>query len=304
MGTNRNGERRGAAVAAMWVVAVISLPLGPAQAAPIEPTSKWFVDYADEKCRLARTFGEGEQRVFLFIEQAAPGRTFGLTVAGPPFRGFSDNRTVLLKFDTTAKGNRTRPFTGDLSNAGPALIFSSIDFGPEKPAEELTEDASGFAGLPAIDVEEASRANQFEFNQGRRVVTLASGPMGSPIKALNTCSADLVRSWGLDLERHRDARRLPEWTNGDKVVKQIVSQYPAKALWAGEQGVLRMRVMLNEAGAVTDCHLERATKLESLNSPACKEMQRATFAPALDRDGKAMPSYYATTIVYRVNPLP
>ena len=65
-----------------------------------------------------------------------------------------------------------------------------------------------------------------------------------------------------------------------------------------------MRVMVNEAGAVTDCHLERATKLESLNSPACKEMQRATFEPALDRDGTAMPSYYATTIVYRVNPLP
>jgi TonB family protein len=118
--------------------------------------------------------------------------------------------------------------------------------------------------------------------------------------ALNTCSADLVRAWDLDLERHRTMTRRPVWSNRAEIVRRVAARYPGQALFRGDQGIVNMRVMLDAEGRVTDCQLERATSAESLVSPACREMQQARFLSALDGEGKAMKSFYAVTIVYKI----
>lgn len=267
----------------------------------LAPSSRWVVDYADSKCRLARSFGTSDETALLFMEQGSPGSRFSLTVAGPQFKRFSDDRAIDLSLNETHKPIQTRPFTGNLDKTGPALIYSNLDLdSANRPDGHKEKEEGRQAGLPSIDTATAANARFFHFEQGNRVVRLNTGVMKAPVEALNACSADLVRSWGLDLDRHRDARRLPVWTNRDAIVKRIVSKYPGTALRTGEQGILKMRVMIDDAGNVTGCELERATSAEAIESPACKEMQNAQFEAALDRDGKPMNSYYATTIIYRM----
>jgi hypothetical protein len=39
----------------------------------LEPSSQWIVDYADESCRLVRSFGEGSSKTFFQLESDSPG---------------------------------------------------------------------------------------------------------------------------------------------------------------------------------------------------------------------------------------
>lgn len=291
---------RGHFAIAFMGCATLATPAAAASPVVLTPSSKWVVDYANEKCRLMRSFGTGDQTAMLMFVQSAPSGGFGLTAAGPSLRGFVDSRPVVLRVNDTLAEMRGRPFTGKVDGVGPALIYSTLAFGAEEMRRAESEEPVPMAGLPEIDLVRAAEAEYVEFGQGNRKVRFATGNMRAPMAALNSCTADLVRSWGLDLERHRSATRLPVWTNREAVVRKIVAQYPAQAVQVGEQAIIEMRVMIDSAGAVSSCHIERTTSADALNSPACKEMARARFEPALDAQGQAMPSYYATTVVYKM----
>ena len=53
----------------------------------LQPSSKWNLDYAERNCRLLRTFGEGDDKVVLIMDQIRPGDTFSMTVAESPMAG-------------------------------------------------------------------------------------------------------------------------------------------------------------------------------------------------------------------------
>lgn len=287
-------------VALLPIAAVAAAPLSAATAV-LEPSGAWVIDYANEKCRLARPFGGGKQLAVLFFEQGSPGENFALSAAGPQLKRFEMSRTTFVRFSDAGEERQTRPFTGDIKTIGPAVIYSSLDLGPEGQGKDGDQQADRTGpGLPHIDLAEAAAADFIELRQGKHRVRFATGNLKDPMEALNRCSADLVRSWGLDLDRHRTARQLPVWTNREAIVRRIVAEYPGPAARIGEQGVVRMRVMVDPSGAVTDCKLDKATRSEALESPACKAMVEARFEPALDADGVAMPSYYAETIVYKM----
>ncbi|MGI8942934.1 MAG: energy transducer TonB [Qipengyuania sp.] len=73
-----------------------------------------------------------------------------------------------------------------------------------------------------------------------------------------------------------------------------------KALREGEQGIVRVRLIVDDAGNVADCKLENATTAEALPAAACRHLNGAKFEPALDDAGNPVRSYYITKIVYRM----
>lgn len=280
--------------------ALAGYPAKAAEPTVLTPSSKWVVDYAESKCRLLRTFGEGDRRALLFFEQGAPGLRFTLTAAGPDMKPFNAERPIMVRINGSADERKTEPLNGSIETVGPALIYSSLEFGYLVSGEESNEEDDDPTGFPTLDLAQAAKADFIEFGQSGRHVRFATGNMRAPIAALNACSADLVRAWGLDLDRHRSATRMPVWTNRKEITRRIMAHYPSQALARGAQGVLRMRAMLDIEGRVIDCQLERSTKAETLVSSACQEMAQARFEPALDSEGKPMKSYYATTIVYKI----
>jgi hypothetical protein len=59
--------------AAVLALAALSTALAamPAQAEPVvlKPSSPWNVDFGEDKCRLSRLFGEGENQHYLAFQQ-------------------------------------------------------------------------------------------------------------------------------------------------------------------------------------------------------------------------------------------
>lgn len=288
----------------MWSLALLAIAPSALAAFPanadtvaVTPSTPWNVDFAEDRCRLARLFGEGEGRHFLFFEQYWPGERLSLMAAGPEFSGFRSRQTTRLKFFESQETLRTEPFTGSMAQFGNGVVYSSVSI--ETGTDSLEEDTSPTT-LPALDTEFAERVEFVSLDQRGKEIQLITGPLDEAFEVLNTCTESLVAAWGLDLEKHLTATRMPRWTNEREVVRKIGSSYPRSALNRGEQGIMRMRVTVGEDGRVKDCKVIKATETDRLESPACEAMSDAQFEPALDSEGRPMRSYYATSIVYQM----
>lgn len=266
----------------------------------LQPISPWNIDFAENRCRLSRVFGSEDDMHLLFFEQAAPQGAFGLTVAGSEVRRFQRNRNLFVGMERDEPMKEIeRVGIGDVDQVGPAVIISSFTINPEGFVDMVNEDEVQALRKAGIDLTEAETVDRLVFQRGGRVLSFETGNMMAPFQALNVCTGDLLRDWGLDQARH-ESYRLPVWTNQSAIVRRIVDDYPDPALRRGEQGIFRMRVIVETDGTVSDCHLEKSTETDRLESPACNAMMNAEFDPALDAEGNPMRSFYATTITYAI----
>lgn len=254
------------------------------------PQTPWNIDFGENRCRLTRAFGSAEDRYLLMLEQAAPGRYFGLTIAGREIERFKTAAKIDLGLERDEPVFEVDRFgQGSVADFGPALIFSSIalDEAPQEGAQRAAR----------VDPIEADTIDRIVLRRNKLVLSLETGNMGEAVAALNTCSADLLAAWGLNLEEHQ-SYVPPVWSNEDAVASRIKSVYPRSALRSEEQAIFRIRVIVERDGTVSDCLMDASTVVEKLESPACKEMLRATFEPARNAKGEPMRSFYATTITY------
>lgn len=275
------------------------LAAAPAQAdvVVLKPSSPWNADFGTDRCRLAGYFGEGENRHLLFFEQYWPAPGAGLTVAGKSFNRFKDGAATALQTADGRSPLETRPFKGEVDGIGDALVYSGVILGDGQT--EPGQAVAG-AGLPALDTRYAQGVEYLLFRQRGQEVRFVTGSLGKAFEVLNQCTSSLLTEWGLDADRHKTAQRRPQWTNQQDVVRKIMARYPSGARTIGEQGIMRLRVTVSEAGAVDGCVVLKATNTKKLESPACEAMQEARFDPALDAAGTPMRSYYVTSITYKM----
>lgn len=259
----------------------------------LEPVIPWNIDFGENRCRLTRIFGSAENRHLVMVEQAAPGGNFGLTLAGSELANFRTAGTVDLGLERDEPMTTRESFgKGLIPDLGPALIFGNVAIGTSQPAGPLR--------AVGIDLEEVATVDRVVLHRGKTVLSFETGNMKEPFAALNSCTDDLLVQWGLDPAAHR-SHVPPKWTNESAVVQRIIAVYPSAARRTGEQAIFRMRVTVEADGSVSDCLMEESTVTKRLESPACKEMQRAVFDPARDAQGQPMRSFFATTVTYVIN---
>jgi TonB family protein len=259
----------------------------------LQPLSPWNVDYADNYCRLGRMFGTDDDRHLLLIGQHGPVPHFSLTLAGSEVDQYREARQLLigLKRDEPLK-LQERFDRAEMATLGPALIITRVQLGEDEEAHQPRS--------VGIDLDEADTIDRVVLRSGDDVLSFETENMRAAFQALNDCTSDLLRAWGLEPEKH-SVYTPPNWQNERRIARRLQEAYPRAALVAGESGIFRLRVIIEKDGSISDCFIENSTAVESLNSPACDMMRRAKFEPARDRDGIAMRSFYATTITYRVN---
>lgn len=276
----------------------------------LEPSTPWNLDFGEDKCRLTRLFGSEEDRHLVFIEQSAPGRPFGLTLAGSSLNRFvSANRLDLGMQEDMEMQRLPRFNAGEVAGIGPAVILSSVSL--EKTsvasvqslnsgAQETPSGDQARLSTVGVDIEEAAKIDRIVLRRGSRALSFETGNLGPIMEALNTCTFDLLNEWGLNPEQHR-SYTAPRWTNQLSIVRRIMATYPRRAIIRGEQAIFRMRVIVEADGSVSECVIAAATETERLDSPACREMMEARFEPALDSEGNPMRSFYATSITYAID---
>ena len=270
-----------------------------AEAVVLEPASRWNVDFGEKSCRLTRFFGAPETPYVLVIDQYWPDQYFGLSVAGPHYDGFGAKEDISLSFFDGQTPIAAQPQPGVIDGFGAALFFKRVGIATED--QPVPGPQPVITRFPALDTEMAGKAEFVALGGDDAEIRLATGPLGDVFKVLNQCAGDLAASWGIDLERHRSATRMPLWLNEERMARTFLhSALPFDRIPSGSRGLIRLRVTVDEAGRIGDCTIIDAPDIALVERPLCRAMQKARFDPALDAEGKPMRSFYATTISYEV----
>jgi Gram-negative bacterial TonB protein C-terminal len=265
----------------------------------LKPFSAWHVDYADDRCRLARQFGEGEQKVFAFFDRYGPDDFFKLTLAGKPVSTWAEKAEAAVQFGPAEAEQMLYFLKGTVADNMPALIFTSrVRIAPASAAEQLAikaRDDDEWIELTPVSLEREAAIRYLSVGKPlRRPVILETGSMRAPIAALNKCIDNLVTYWGVDVEKHKNltARVKPLVNPGKWSI-----DYPVKMLRVGQPAIVEFRLSVDTDGKPTTCHIQSTTRPKEFDAAVCGWiMKRARFSPALDAEGKPLASYYRNTV--------
>jgi hypothetical protein len=289
-------------------------PLLVAASEPVrlQPSSRWVLDYAENSCRLIRTFGEGKSTVKLVLESEAPGAMDMLAI-GKPLDGYLEEvpgRFLPVQGKPT-KGRAAKAETGE-----PAILWSTVFLLPDDVAAAMVRrwgerKANRGVRPPPLNLTEeavmksqrqafASKANELEIEARRgRAVILQTGSLGEPIKMLDACSRDSLRDWGVDPDLEDKIAR-PVWA-ADPSKWFSANDYPRDMVVRGEESEVKVRLLVDASGRATKCTSLSHFKEAEFNQIVCaKFMRRAKFEPAELADGTKVPSYYVNRVVFRI----
>jgi TonB family protein len=83
----------------------------------------------------------------------------------------------------------------------------------------------------------------------------------------------------------QQANEAREKANGEFILKH----YPQGALDAGEQGLVRFRITLDQKGEMTGCEVTKSSGYSRLDTETCELIQRyARFQPPVNSEGRAV----------------
>lgn len=273
----------------------------------LEPIEPWLLDMAEHKCRLSRVFGSAGKPNVFYLEQWNPSDSAEWIVAGPAVEYFRSSRDVAYSFGPGGDADSfefTETTLGEFGN----VVGGSSTIAASAASEDLEEDEIDYRahprGLPRLDSDAAAGIDTFTvWQKGRSPVTLKLGSMDKPLAAMNTCMADLVEHWGFDVEKQKTVAIPPRIENLRKVAGYVERYYPSDALRAGAQADFHLRLTIDETGAIANCSLVNQTLAEDfdMNRHPCTIFKKyAEVEPARAADGSAIPTYYATRIIYRM----
>lgn len=279
----------------------------------LQPSSPWDVDYADDSCRLIRTFGSGSSATILKLESNAPGEMDMLAV-GKPLD--SDSDEVPARF--LPVGGKT--FAGEAARSAtkgdPAVLWSKVYLAPDAVVERNEwEDSqrTTYPNLrpPPVDLAEqaserlqrqqfAGKVTELEIQaRANRPVILETGSMGDAIAMFDKCTRDSLKDWGVD-PNIDDKVVLRPWAASPYSWFKA-EDYPPAMVNRGEESIVRVRLLVDASGKVTKCTSLSNFKAEEFNQITCASiMKRARLEPAELADGTKVPSYYTQQIEFRL----
>lgn len=273
----------------------------------LAPSSPWVVNYAEDSCRLIRTFGGDDKQVRLEFRMFAPQNSFWLLVSGKPIGTPPLGTTkIASRFLPDDKDTPITALSGKLDQASPAIMFrASFDTRDmrEALAKEYRTDHEAYRrDVRGIDAARETQVNGLEIRleSGARI-TLRLGAMHAPMEAVRACLDNLLQSWGVDPKTQKSLMHEPvpvidpgNWLKS--------SDYPQKMLEQGYNDSVNFRLTVDATGKPVACSvLTMESRPEFIAATCDKLMKRASFKPALDAQGKPVASIYVSTVIWTLS---
>lgn len=298
------------------LLALAPVLIGASEPIKLQPSSQWAVDYAQNSCRLVRTFGQGDDQTKLVLESVAPGNLV-MVVTGRSLAtraGAEDIEARLLPVEDV-------PFEGTAHNAeagDPPVLWTYVpvlQFDPQDPPASLLDvkpksvpnsgvrpAALNLAKRAALQAERQAlleKANELEIiAPHERPVILETASMAAPMKIFDQCDRDLLHDLGLDpavqdkVVRPLWAPDLTRWLNSNS--------YPLAVLPMTRESRVSVRLLVDAAGKVTNCTTLSEIDAPELKKAVCDGLSRAHFRPAELGDGAKVPSYFVVDVQFRL----
>ena len=206
--------------------------------------------------------------------------------------------------------------TSVLSDEQRALVLRSLELeGDSREYERLWRDS---AYRPAIDTFDSAFLRSESWRNLRdtlereaegvlveraftKTLFLRTGSLHGGMEAMRTCLDELYTHWGIDVEAHRALSRPAIPLDYARIVREITETYPASMVMTGNQASLRVRLDVAADGKPAGCHMQVQYNDDAFERVACEKLMRyALFAPALNKDGRPIASFYQTAIQYQI----
>lgn len=164
-----------------------------ARAVRLEPTSPWQLEFADDRCRLARKFDSTEGPGMVLFEQIAPGQRFDLTVAGPDFARSRQGSWFYGGMRSDLEMEMIDPLEYGIAGYDNAITLAGIWIDDTLSSQEEHPQPA----IAAIDTASADLVDRLVLQRSTTIVSFETGNMQAPFEALNACAQDLVLALGL-----------------------------------------------------------------------------------------------------------
>lgn len=258
----------------------------------LAPITPWHLEVSDHGCRLARKFGTEEAPSLLSFEQNAPGHRFDLTMAGPDIGEVYGSGWTFLGMRSDREMYRANPLVGEFRDFGMALNFVGLSVATRSGQRNRR---SGFI-QPSIDPADAAEVQRVVLQRSTSIVSFETGNMKAAFEALNACSSDLIPTWGLSLEEHREYKP-PVLSDGDLYFSRLKHEFAEKSGAEGHKALLRVRALVATDGTVSDCRFEYSLSTGGMQPDVCEDIRQMRFEPASDAVGKPIASFFAKSVV-------
>ncbi len=297
------------------VMAISAVPVGAATL-ELEPSSEWRLREYEDKCRMIRKFGTGEDEVTLWIEKASAGRFVNMTAIGRPFRNpFGQRITLSVNQEEPLRRGfiRTTSSTGRsvISMFGISLISLKSPTDSETSRSDDEEKVDLKAGViegdaplsPQILQQRYDALNAIELSGALvQKVSLETGGIAAMMAQLQQC-VDTLAQRRSNFVAGEEPGGQGARTEGEREWAQMIqANYPPYLLREMAQGTVGVQVQVNREGRASYCQVTAYTGPAGLNDAACLSMMRfARFRPAQDENGSPIWGTYTTRITYRIN---
>lgn len=284
-------------IAALALLAATATPAFAQDDTPRSFTMQgsWSLDAGEDYCRLAAVFADGSDEIAFALERNRAENLARLILVGDaivPYRGSEEMGYRYLPENVQRTARFLRSETGDgraFFNLG-LIQFDEVPSGPpDFTAVYNRENELAFAtGINALLLDEGLR----------QPIRIETGYMRGPMQALQACTDDLLRVWGLDYEAHQTmTRRASPVSPAYEWIANGTIGFGDFPLLGG--GANPVRVMVSAQGEPTACHVHWPSLDADTNESICEQiMENGEFTPALDAEGNPMASYWTVDPIF------
>jgi TonB family protein len=254
----------------LLTIALLSAFPGPSLAAPLQPTGKWVLDFADQRCLATRNYGSADQPLYLALKPSPAGGLMQLIIARKAAGStYADQGKIVLRPASQDHVSTTYLAWTDRSSKLRlvSVILTSAQFNQIRNATGLAVEAD---------------------KELRREFALTAMP--ALAEQVGVCLTGLQQYWNIrpDGAPGEEQRPAPI-ANLAKLFSS--DDYPGHAIRNEQKGQVKFIVLVDEAGKQQDCTVTEASGIASLDAQTCAViMERATFRPATV-GGKAIKSW-------------
>ncbi len=166
-----------------------------------------------------------------------------------------------------------------------------------------TGEPSQQSYVPEAERQRAATIESLVFDSGlQQSLQFNTGPMDDVMAVLQTCTSDLLGSWGIDSQRHATLLHGPIPLEGPLIGRGVLP-FDQFAKLTGNYN--QVRVMVSAKGDATSCHIHFPTLDARVNEQICEQvLENARFDPARDADGESVNSYWLVPVLALLGPPP
>jgi hypothetical protein len=268
----------------------------------LQPSSPWAINYAEDSCHLARTFGQGDQQVTIELRQFGPSDGFTLLGAGKSLKFSGRGKALVTEFEPRGRRHEDGGVVISLLDDGRSLVQTQTALLPRaddpvrgKRAQRHDWHAEGEPLTPPDRAAEAKITRLHLAGPIRQEVVVELGPMDKPMDAMRACVDELITHWGIDAAANRGlTRRAAPRT--DPQTWLTSDDYPTQMVREAKSDIVNFRIMVDAAGSPTGCVVQTPSGTE-FDRVTCEVLERhARFTPALDASGTPVASFYINSV--------